>query len=138
MLKLLIPILDQKGALEAARHSAFLFAEHCVSEVEIVEVLDDLGHDRSAAFHSPGALRRIEKKAMKNALLQTRAILDDAGVPYTWTRVCGPAERIIASYAQKGQADIVVLDASGLGFFRKWAVLARLRRLLPTPVTLIQ
>lgn len=40
VLKLLIPIFDRRGALEAARHCAVLFAEHCVSEVEVVEVLD--------------------------------------------------------------------------------------------------
>jgi nucleotide-binding universal stress UspA family protein len=138
VLKLLIPILDRNGAREAARHGAFLFAEHCVSEVEIVEVLDELGLDRSAAFHSIGALRRFEKDAMRDALLQTRAILDDAGVPYTWRRVCGSPERVIASSAERSHADIVVLDASGLGFFRKWSVLARLRRLTHTPVTLLQ
>ncbi|QBR01224.1 universal stress protein [Paraburkholderia pallida] len=138
MLKLLIPIIDRHGAREAARHGAFLFAERCVSEVEIVEVLDDPAYDRSVAFHSIGALRRREKQAMQDALLQTRAILDDAGVPYTWTRVFGPPERVIASSVERGRADIVVLDASGLGFLRKWSVLARLRRLMHTPVTLVQ
>ncbi|CAM2171685.1 Universal stress protein [Paraburkholderia sacchari] len=138
MLKLLIPIIDRHGAQEAARHGAFLFAERCVSEVEIVEVLDDLGLDRSVAFHSIGALRRLEKQAMQDALLQTRAILDDAGVPYTWKRVFGPPERVIASSARLGHADIVVLDATGLGFLRKWSMLARLRCLTHTPVTLVQ
>ncbi|WP_027797141.1 universal stress protein [Paraburkholderia acidipaludis] len=138
MLKLLIPILDRNGALEAARHGAFLFAERCVSEVEIVEVLDEVGQDRSSAFRSRGELRRSEKQAMRDALLRTRAILDDAGVPYTWKRVFGQPERIIATCAESGHADIVVLDASRLGFFRKWGVLARLRRLTHTPVTLLQ
>lgn len=138
MLKLLIPIISRHGALEAARHGAFLFAERCVSEVEIVEVLDEIDHDRSAAFHSMADLRISEKQAMRDALLQTRAILDDAGVPYTWKRVFGQPERIIAAYAERDHADIVVLDASRLGFFRKWGVLARLRRLTHTPVTLLQ
>ena len=52
MLKLLIPVLGHKGAIEAARHGAFLFAERCVSEVEVVEVLDELAQGRVAAFHS--------------------------------------------------------------------------------------
>ncbi len=30
------------GALQAARHAAFLYAERCVSEVEILEVLEPL------------------------------------------------------------------------------------------------
>ncbi|WP_322014310.1 universal stress protein [Paraburkholderia sp. J12] len=138
MLKLLIPILDRNGALEAARHGAFLFAERCVSEVEIVEVLGEVGHDRSTAFRTLAELRISEKHAMRDALLRTRAILDDAGVPYTWKRVFGQPARIIAACAERSHADIVVIDASRLGFFRKWGVLARLRRLTHTPVTLLQ
>ena len=137
VLKLLIPVLGARGATEAARHGAFLFAERCVSEVEIIEVLDDVAKGRAVAFHSPAALHRREKQAALDALMQTRAILDDAGVPYTWKRVFGPAERTIAQYAEKDHADIVVLDASHLGFFHRWTVLARLWRLTSTPVTML-
>lgn len=137
MLKLLIPVLGARAATEAARHGAFLFAERCVSEVEIIEVLDDVALSRAVAFHSPAALHRREKQAALDALMQTRAILDDAGVPYTWKRVFGPVERTIAQYAEKDHADIVVLDASHLGFFHKWTVLARLWRLTSTPVTML-
>ncbi|MGF6656220.1 nucleotide-binding universal stress UspA family protein [Paraburkholderia youngii] len=137
MLKLLIPVLDDKGALEAARHGAFLFAEKCVSEVEVIEVLDDLTQGRVAAFHSRSALRKLEKERSRDALTQTRAILDESGVPYTWKRVFGPPERTIAKYAAKDHADIVVLDASHLGFFHRWTVLAKLWRLSSTPVTML-
>ncbi|CAD6559109.1 hypothetical protein LMG27952_06798 [Paraburkholderia hiiakae] len=137
VLKLLIPVLGARGATEAARHGAFLYAERCVSEVEIIEVLDDVTQGRAVAFHSPATLRRREKQAALDALMQTRAILDNAGVPYTWKRVFGPAERTIAQYAATGHADIVVLDASHLGFFHRWTVLARLWRLTSTPVTML-
>lgn len=137
MLKVLIPVLGTQGATEAARHGAFMFAERCVSNVEIIEVLDDATGSRAVAFHSLSALRRREKHAARDALLQTRAILEDAGVPYTWKRVFGPAERTIAQYAAQSHADIVILDASHLGFFHKWAVLARLWHFSATPVTML-
>ncbi|WP_240655988.1 universal stress protein [Paraburkholderia phosphatilytica] len=137
VLKLLIPIVSRKGALEAARHGAFLFAEHCVSAVEIVEVLEEVGHSRTSAFRSLGELRRQEKDEMRDALLRTCAILDDAGVPYTWKRVFGPADRQIATCARRGNADLVLLDATGLGFFSRWGMFAKLWRLSSTPVTLL-
>lgn len=133
----MIPILCRGGAPEAARHAAFLFAERCVSEVELLEVLDDANEGRAAAFHSRGSLRRREKQAMRDALMRTRAILDDAGVPYTFKRVFGKAERTIAEHAVSDHADIVVLDAGGLGFFRRWGTFARLWRLCLKPVTMI-
>jgi nucleotide-binding universal stress UspA family protein len=137
LLKLLIPVLGDKGATEAARHGAFLFAEKCVSEVEVIEVLDDLTQGRTGAFHSRSELHRSQKEWAKNALMQTRAILDDAGVPYTWKRVFGPPERTIALYAARDHADIVVLDARHLGFLHRWTVLARLWRWSSVPVTML-
>lgn len=138
MLKLLIPVLCQAGALEAARHAAFLFAQKCVSEVELIEVLEEVDCGRAVAFQSRAALRRREKDLMRDALMQTRAILDDAGVPYTWKRVFGPPERTIATYAERHRTDIVVLDASGLNFFRRLGMLAKLWRLSSTPVTMLR
>jgi nucleotide-binding universal stress UspA family protein len=137
VLKLLIPVLGRKAAIEAARHGAFLFAERCVSEVEVIEVLDELTQSRASAFHSWSALHRSEKNASRDALMQTRAILDDAGVPYVWKRAFGPPEQTIAKYAAKDHADIVVLDASHLGFIHRWVVLAKLWRLSSTPVTML-
>ncbi|CAM2143870.1 MULTISPECIES: universal stress protein [Paraburkholderia] len=138
MLKLLIPIFDRHGAAEAARHSAFLFAEHCVSEVEVVEVLGDASIDRSSAFWSPAELRERYHRSMSDALARTCAILDDAGVPYTRRSVFGPPARSIAACVECASADIVVVDASRLGFLRKWGMLAQLRRLCAAPVTLLQ
>ncbi|MBB3261634.1 nucleotide-binding universal stress UspA family protein [Paraburkholderia bannensis] len=137
MLKVLIPVLGDKAATEAARHGALLFAERCAAEVEIVEVLDDLAQGRAVAFHSLGTLRRQGKQAARNALMQTRAILEDAGVPYTWSRVYGPTAQTIAQYAAKHRADIVLLDGSRLGFIRRWAVAIGLWRLSSTPVTML-
>lgn len=137
MLKLLIPVLGNQGATEAARHSAFMYAERCVSEIEIIEVLDDAAGSRSVAFHSLNVLHRREMQAAQDALMRTREVLEDAGVPYTCKRVYGPAERTIAQCAEQSHADIVILDASHLGFFHRWAVLARLWHFSSTPVTML-
>ncbi|QYD67983.1 universal stress protein [Paraburkholderia edwinii] len=138
MLKLLIPVVCRTGSLEAARHAAFLFGEKCVSQVELLEVLEETGEGRAAAFQSRAALRRHEKLLMRDALTRTCAVLEDAGVPYTWKRVFGPPGKTIASYAKSHGADVMVLDANGLGFFRKWGLFARLSRLSGVPITMIR
>ncbi|OUL80483.1 universal stress protein [Paraburkholderia hospita] len=137
MLRLLIPVLDRAGAVQAARYAAFLFLEHCVSEVELLEVLEPIDEGRTAAFHSRSALRRHEKHLMLDALLQTRSVLDDAGVPYKWKRVFGHGTKEIAAYAAETQSDVVVIDASHFGFFRRLATLARLWHATTTPVTML-
>ncbi|MFT4065763.1 universal stress protein [Paraburkholderia sp.] len=137
MLKLLIPILDRHGAAEAARHSAFLFAERCVSMVEVAEVLK-VQHENTVAARSRRASPARREDWTPTALQQVCAILDDAGVPYTCRRVAGPPARVIAACVEAGDADIVVVDTNGLGFLRKWRLLARLRQLCTVPVTLLE
>jgi nucleotide-binding universal stress UspA family protein len=137
MLRLLIPVVDRDGAIQAARYAAFLFLERCVSEVELLEVLEPIDEGRAAAFHSRSALRRHEKQVMLDALIQTRSVLEDAGVPYKWKRVFGHSAKAIAAYAAETQSDVVVIDASHFGFLRRLTMLARLWRATTTPVTML-
>jgi nucleotide-binding universal stress UspA family protein len=134
---MLIPILDQAGALEAARYAALMFRERGISEVELLEVLEPVDQGRAAAFHSRSSLLRREKRAMLKALIDVRAALDEAGVPYHWKRVFGYRTKAIADYATTRQADVIVIDASHMGLFRRVALLALLGRRTATQVTMV-
>jgi nucleotide-binding universal stress UspA family protein len=74
---------------------------------------------------------------MLKALIDVRTILDEAGVPYHWKRVFGYRTKAIADYAATRQADVIVIDASHMGFFRRLAMLALLSRRTVTPVTMV-
>ena len=137
VLRISIPIFDPHGAEKAARHSAFLFARRCVAEVEIVEVLEDVTIERTSAFWSQDELREQSQRHLSRALSETCAILDDAGVPYTSSYMCGPFVRSVSRRVESGHADIVVVDASHLGMLRKLGMLLKLWRLRATPVTLL-
>jgi len=137
MLRLLIPLTDYGGAPLAARHAAFLFSERCVSEVELLEVLAPAEYGRAAAFYSRNLLFRQEKRAMLSGLAQARAILDDAGVPYTSHVAIGDAAHTIAARAAEKQSDMVLMDASRIHFLRRIWMLVKLWRLTLTPVTLL-
>jgi nucleotide-binding universal stress UspA family protein len=100
-------------------------------------VLEPIDEGRAAAFHSRSALRRHEKRAMLDALMQTRKILEDAGVPYKWKRVFGHGAKTIAAYAAKTQSDVVVIAASHFGIFRRLAMLAKLYLAMTKPVTMV-
>ena len=74
MIRMLIPVLDQGGAIEAARYAAFMYLERGVTEVELLEVLEPVDQGRAAAFHSRSALVRQEKQAMLKALIDVRTM----------------------------------------------------------------
>ncbi|MFM0729752.1 universal stress protein [Paraburkholderia sediminicola] len=137
MIRMLIPVLDHGGAIEAARYAAFMFLERGVTEVELLEVLEPVDQGRAAAFHSRSSLVRQEKQAMLKALIDVRTILEEAGVPYHWKRVFGHRTKAIADYVATTQPDMMVIDASHMGFFRRLAMLASLSRRTVTPVTMV-
>lgn len=137
MIRMLIPVLDNGGAVEAARFAVFMFLERGITEVELLEVLEPVDQGRSAAFHTRSSLLRQEKRAMLKALIDARTILEEAGVPYRWKRVFGHSTKAIAAYAATTQPDVMVIDASHMGFFRRLAVLASLARRTVTPVTVV-
>ncbi|WP_342766893.1 universal stress protein [Trinickia fusca] len=138
MLKLLIPIVEPHGAALAAQYAAAMFLRHCACEVELLEVLEPIDVGRASAFHSRSQLQRREKRSMLSGLLATRAILERAGVPCTSRRVFGEPAPTIAAYASQMQSDIVVIDASHVGLWRRFAMLARLWQLTRKPVTMLR
>ncbi|WP_345816974.1 universal stress protein (plasmid) [Paraburkholderia sp. PREW-6R] len=137
MIRMLIPVLDHRGAVEAARYAALMYLERGVTEVELLEVLEPGDHGRAAAFHTRSALIRHEKRTMLQALIDARTILEDAGVPYRWKRVFGHWTKAIADYSATSRPDVMVIDVSHMGFLRRLAMLASLSRCTVTPVTMV-
>ncbi|MGA7776408.1 MAG: universal stress protein [Paraburkholderia sp.] len=137
MIRMLIPVLDNGGAVEAARFAAFMFLERGITEVELLEVLDPVDQGRAAAFHTRSSLVRHEKRSMLKALIDARTILEEAGVPYHWKRLFGHSTKAIAAYAAETRPDVMVIDASHMGFFRRLTMLASLTRRMATPVTMV-
>ncbi|MGF6921053.1 hypothetical protein OKW41_006490 [Paraburkholderia sp. UCT70] len=137
MIRMLIPVLGKSGVAEAARFATFMFLERCVTEVELLEVLEPVDQGRAAAFHTRSSLVRREEQATLKAMLDARTILEEAGVPYHWTRVFGHHTKAIADYATTTRPDVMVIDASHMGFFRRLAMLAALLTRTVTPVTMV-
>jgi nucleotide-binding universal stress UspA family protein len=137
MFRMLIPVLDRGGAVEAARFAAFMFRERCVTEVELLEVVEPVDQGRAAAFHTRRSLLRLEAEPLLKALFDARAILEEAGVPYKRKRVVGHSTKAIADYAAATLPDVMVIDASHMGFFRRLATPAALSRRTMTPVTMV-
>ncbi|WP_166656285.1 universal stress protein [Paraburkholderia sp. BL10I2N1] len=114
-----------------------MFLERCVAEVALLEVLEPVDQGRAAAFHTRSSLVRREEQAMLKAMVDARRILEEAGVPYHWKRVFGHRTKAIADYATTTRPDVMVIDASHMGFFRRLAMLAALSWRTVTPVTMV-
>jgi hypothetical protein len=112
MLRLPIPVVHHEGALNAARHAAFLFAKRRVAEGGRWKSSSCQG--KAECRHSiPGASPLQQKRAMLSALKQTSAVLDGARRCET-VGCCGsgrtPTKMLHRSFA--------LLGALGLGYSR--------------------
>lgn len=137
MLRLLIPIISARGAIEAARHAVFLFGENRSLQIELLEILAPPDQGHVAAFHSAEEQCSERLQAMSNAVSSTQAVLEHAGVAFALTRVFGSAPQTTAAFAVKKHCDVVLVDASHLGAVGRWWLMARLWSFMPTPVTIL-
>ena len=86
---------------------------------------------------TPPTIRVSSQFVMLDALIETRKVLDTAGVPYRSRRVFGHCAKTIAAHAAQMKSDVVLIDASHFGFFRRLMMFASLWRLTTTPVTML-
>lgn len=144
MLKLLVPVGQSTRSLQAVRHAAFLYNDHCASEVILVNVQSPLEATRFEAFYSFSRLRGPEGTYAQAALGRARQILEDAGVKYSVEVRIGSIVPVIAKCAEQYRCDEIVVTAPRGGLFHvavrllRRSVLDRLISVSRVPVTAVQ
>ncbi|MDF3837069.1 universal stress protein [Cupriavidus basilensis] len=141
MLRVLVPVNGSAHALDAVRHAAFMFRDHCVSEVLLLNVQPPLEFGRASAYHSLAALRKLEESSGEAALRPARRILDDAGARYVAQIKVGDIAETIAQTAAANQCDAIVMGTAArtaVGELLAGRLAHRLIRLSHVPVTLVR
>lgn len=144
MLKLLVPVGHSPRSLQAVRHAAFLYGEHCASEIVLINVQAPLEATRLEAFHPLSRLRAIEDRFACNDLSTAERMLQEAGVRYSIVKKVGPVAATIADVAVEAGCDEIVVVAPRhgpphalLSIFRR-SVMSRLVRISNVPVTAVR
>ena len=141
MLKLLVPVNGSQHALDAVRHAAFLYRDHCASDIVLLNVQTPIEMGRASAYHCLETLRKLEEQSGEDALRPASHILDDAGAHYVAQIKIGPVAETIAQAAAANQCDMIVMGTAGrtpMGSFMAARLSNRLIRLSPVPVTLVR
>ncbi|RWA53625.1 universal stress protein [Cupriavidus sp. UYMSc13B] len=141
MLRLLVPVNGSEHALDAVRHAAHMFLDHCVSDIVLLNVQEPLELGRAAAFHSVSALKDLSKKQGEAALKAARGILDDAGAKYVAEIKVGAVAKTIAACAATNRCDGIVMGTAGrslVGALVAGRLSNKLIRISSVPVTLVK
>ncbi len=140
MLRVLVPVNGSQHALDAVRHAAFLYRDHCVSEVVLLNVQEPLEFGRAGAFHSVETLHKLEAAEGEAALREARRILDDAGASYKAQIRFGNVAEMIAQAAAANDCDAIVMGSaarSPIGGLFSGRLSKRLLKMSRVPVTLV-
>lgn len=141
MRKVLVPVDDSDHALHAVRHAAFLFKDHCVSQVVLLNVQPPLEHGRACAYRSLDALRRIERENGEAALRPACRILDEAGASYVAQVAVGEVVPTITQAAAANDCNSIVMGTAGrtfVGAFMAGGLASKLARKSHVPVTVVE
>lgn len=141
MLKLLVPVDDSEQALRAVRHAAFLFKDHCVSQVVLLNVQPALEHGRVCAYRSQDALRRIEEERGAAALRPACRILDEAGASYVAQVKMGEVVPTISQVAAANDCNAIVMGTAGrtaIGAFMAAGLAHKVAHKSHVPVTMVE
>jgi nucleotide-binding universal stress UspA family protein len=117
MLKLLVPVDGSESSLHAVNHLIEKIAlVKLPIEIHLLNVQHPMpyggrvtsviGHDKVAQYHHDEGMA---------ALQPTRALLDAAGLKYTFHIGVGDAPEIIAEYAKEKGCDQIIMGTRGLG-----------------------
>ncbi len=141
MLTILVPVDGSECALCAVRHAAFLFREHSVTKVVLLNVQEPLEMGRAAAFHSLSELRKLERQEGEQALQRACEILDDSGVNYDAQIGVGSLARTIVRAATANQCDGIIMGTTArsyLGALLGGGLAGKVVRRAGVPVTLVK
>lgn len=141
MLTILVPVDGSECSLWAVRHAAFLFREHSVAKVVLLNVQEPLELGRAAAFHSLSELRKLEREKGEEALQQACEILDDSGVNYVSQIGLGGIAKSIIRAAAANQCDGILMGTtawSRLNVLFGGGMAGKVLRRAGIPVTLVK
>lgn len=116
MPKLLVPVDGNQARMRSAIAEAIAICSKEPAGVHLLNVQPALS-SHVAMFFGNGELNQIQHEAGLEELAPARALLDNAGVAYTWSVVVGRSAETIAGAARSLGCDKIVMGRDGQGGF---------------------
>ena len=114
MLKALVPVDSAGNSLGAIRHVVKLVQGREPLEIHLLNVEPTLP-SHITRFVSKEVLDGYRHDEAEKAFAPARALLDEAGIPYTEHMLVGHAAHVIADQAKKLRCDKVIMGTHGFG-----------------------
>jgi nucleotide-binding universal stress UspA family protein len=141
MIKFLVPVDGSASAERAVRHLIQLVRCPEAAEIHLLNVRPPIVAWEVRRFLTDEEIAETQSSEGENDLLSARALLDEAGLPYSAQVLVGPIAQTIADYATEQGCDAIVMGSHGRDEFANLlmgSVATKVIHLVKIPVTLVQ
>ena len=137
----LLPIDGSASSERAARHVVHLVKTYTPISVRLLNVQPPVKAGEISPVVTTETVEDIRREDGTQCGAKVRAILDDAGIPYTFDVQLGPVPETIARYAQDHHCDAIIMGTRGMsaiGNLLLGSIATKVLNLSDIPVTLVK
>ncbi len=114
-MKILLPVDGSEHAVRAAKHLVALLQACDGHEVFLLNVQEPIDAPEIRSHMRASEIEAMQETRGGDALAPVRAVLDQAGMPYTPTVLIGPIAETIAQFATDQGCEKIIMGTRGLG-----------------------
>lgn len=141
MPKVLLAIDGSKSSDRAVKHLIRLVEGSRPMDVHLLNVQPSIMAGEISPMVTTKTVETLHHDKGEKTAESARALLDTAGVAYTFRIELGPVAETIARYAQSNQCDTIIMGSRGMsaiGNLILGSVATRVIHLVDVPVTLVK
>ena len=141
MASILLPIDGSESSERAAKHLAHLITTYTPLTVRLLNVQPPIKAGEISPMVSADTIEAVRREEGTQCGQSVRAILDEAGVAYTFDIEIGPVPETIARYAHEHKCDAIIMGTRGMSAISNLlmgSIATRVLHLVDVPVTLVK
>ena len=141
MASILLPIDGSQSSERAARHLIHLIKTYTPLTVRLLNVQPPVKAGEISPVVTTGTVEAVRREEGTQCGAAVRALLDEAGIPYTFDVELGPVPETIAHYSKEHACDAIIMGTRGLSAISNLllgSIATKVLHLVDVPVTLVK
>ena len=141
MASILLPVDGSESAERAARHLVYLIRTYTPLTVRVLNVQPEIKSGDISPMVTSETVEQVHREQGVRCGESVRAILDEAGIPYTYDVELGPVAETIARCAREQKVDAIIMGTRGMSAISNLlmgSIATRVLHLADVPVTLVK
>ena len=141
MASILLPVDGSDSSARAARHLIHLIKTYTPLTVRLLNVQPPVKSGEISPVVTIEDVAQMRREDGVRCGESIRALLDDAGIAYTYDVEMGPIPETIANYASEHKVDAIIMGTRGMSAISNLlmgSIATRVLHLTDVPVTLVK